>query len=128
VLRVQETGDDVNGRRRQLLNGNIMHGKQYLRDDLRREATSYYSANSGIGRLIEALHPRKDPIKVGVIGLGAGTIATYGSKGDVYRFYDINPGVIAIGQRDFTFLRSSDATIELPLGDARLKLEREAHE
>ena len=49
----------------------------------------------------------------------------YGSKGDVYRFYDINPGVIAIAQRDFTFLGDSDATIETPLGDARLTLERE---
>ena len=54
-----------------------------------------------------------------------GTIAAYGSKGDVYRFYDINPGVIDIAQRDFTYLSKSDATIELPLGDARLKLERE---
>ena len=92
VLRVQETGDEVNGKRRQLIHGNIMHGKQYLRDDLKREATSYYSANSGIGRVIELMHPRKDPIKVGVIGLGTGTIAVYGSKGDIYRFYDINPG------------------------------------
>jgi SAM-dependent methyltransferase len=125
VLRVQETGDDINGKRRQLIHGNIMHGKQYLRDDLKREATSYYSANSGVGRVIEALHPRKDPIKVGIIGLGTGTIATYGSKGDIYRFYDINPGVIDIAKRDFSFLNDSDATIELPLGDARLSLERE---
>ena len=124
VLRVKEIGttDPV----RQLVHGTILHGKQYLQKDLKGQATSYYTANSGIGRLIEAMHPRKDPIKVGIIGLGAGTIATYGSKGDVYRFYDINPGVIAIAQRDFTFLKDSDATIELPLGDARLKLEREA--
>lgn len=125
VLRVQETGDEVNGKRRQLIHGNIMHGKQYMRDDLKREATSYYSPNSGIGRVIEAMHPRKDPIRVGVIGLGAGTIAVYGSKGDVYRFYDINPAVIQIAKRDFSYLRDSDATIELPLGDARLTLERE---
>ena len=72
------------------------------------------------------MHPRKDPIKVGVIGLGTGTIAVYGSKGDTYRFYDINPGVIDIAKRDFSYLKDSDATIELPLGDARLTLEREA--
>jgi SAM-dependent methyltransferase len=125
VLRVQETGDDVNGQRRQLIHGNIMHGKQYLRDDLKREATSYYSAHSGIGRVIEGMHPRKDPIKVGVIGLGTGTIAVYGAKGDVYRFYDINPGIVDIARRDFSYLADSDATIELPLGDARLNLERE---
>ena len=128
VLRVQETGDEVNGKRRQLIHGTIMHGTQYLRDDLRREATSYYSAHSGIGRVIEALHPRKDPIKVGVIGLGTGTIAVYGAKGDIYRFYDINPGVVEIARRDFSYLADSYATIEIPLGDARLTLERELRE
>ncbi len=125
VLRVQEVGADPD-HRRQLIHGNIMHGKQYLAPDFKAEPTSYYTRSSGIGRLIESLHPRKDPIKVGIIGLGTGTIAAYGSKGDTYRFYDINPGVIEIAQRDFSFLKDSDATIELPLGDARLKLEREA--
>ena len=125
VLRVKEAGK-ADEHVRQLVHGTILHGKQYLQKDFKGRPTSYYTASSGVGRLIESLHPRKDPIKVGIIGLGAGTIATYGSKGDVYRFYDINPGVIAIAQRDFTFLEDSDATIELPLGDARLKLEREA--
>jgi len=128
VLRVQETSDEVNGQRRQLIHGNIMHGKQYLRSDLRREPTSYYSANSGIGRVIEGLHPRLAPLKVGIIGLGAGTIAAYGAKGDVYRFYDINPGVVAISKRDFSYLSDGDATIEIALGDARLSLEREPPE
>ncbi|MBK9117515.1 MAG: fused MFS/spermidine synthase [Betaproteobacteria bacterium] len=124
VLRVQEAGTGPD-QRRQLVHGNIMHGKQYLDADLKAEPSSYYTRTSGVGRVIEALHPRADPIKVGIIGLGAGTIATYGSKGDVYRFYDINPGVVEIAQRDFSYLKDSDATIELPLGDARLKLERE---
>ncbi len=125
VLRVQETVDETSGARRTLIHGNIMHGKQYMADDFRREPTSYYTANSGVGRVIEGMHPRKDPIKVGVIGLGTGTIAAYGSKGDVYRFYDINPGVIGIARRDFSYLKDSDATIEIALGDARLSLERE---
>jgi len=125
VLRVQEAGTGLD-QRRQLVHGNIMHGKQFLDGDLRTQPSSYYTRDSGIGRVIESLHPRRDPIKVGIIGLGAGTIAAYGSKGDVYRFYDINPGVVEIAQRDFYYLQDSDATIELPLGDARLKLEREA--
>jgi SAM-dependent methyltransferase len=125
VLRVQESGESSD-LRRSLIHGNVMHGKQYLQGDSSTKATSYYTPDSGIGRLMESLHPRKDPLKVGVIGLGVGTIAAYGSKGDVYRFYDINPGVIDIARRDFTYLSKSDATIELPLGDARLKLEREA--
>jgi spermidine synthase len=71
------------------------------------------------------MHPRSTPLKVCVIGLGAGTLAAYGARGDVYRFYDINPDVLTVAQRDFTYLEDSDATIELALGDARLSLERE---
>ncbi len=124
-LRVQDSGAQDIDRRRTLIHGTIMHGKQFLHPDLKSEPSSYYTRSSGIGRLIEAMHPRTSSIKVGIIGLGTGTLATYGSKGDVYRFYDINPGVIEIAQRDFTYLKNSDATIELSLGDARLSLERE---
>ncbi|MEO8346465.1 MAG: fused MFS/spermidine synthase [Betaproteobacteria bacterium] len=129
VLRVQDSGNkeldqDVD-HRRTLVHGTIMHGKQYLHPHFRTEPTSYYTRSSGIGRLIESMHPRTKPLRVGVIGLGAGTLATYGAKGDVYRFYDINPGVVTIARRDFSFLKDSDATIELALGDARLALERE---
>jgi hypothetical protein len=126
VLRVTEWGaDDAVNHRRSLIHGSIMHGTQFQAPDLRTRPTSYYTQTSGIGRLLESLHPRKDPLKVGVIGLGTGTIATYGAKGDTYRFYDINPQVIATAQREFTYLADSAATIELPLGDARLSLERE---
>ena len=124
VLRVQEYGSSET-RRRSLVHGTILHGSQNQNPELRREPTSYYTRTSGIGRLIEALHPRKQPLRVGVIGLGAGTLAVYGAKGDVYRFYDINPDVITIAKRDFTYLGDSDATIETALGDARLNLERE---
>ncbi len=128
VLRVKQvsTGDGPDDSVRQLVHGTILHGKQYQGADLRDQATTYYTTTSGVGRLIESMHPRMTPIKVGVIGLGTGTLASYGSKGDVYRFYDINPGVIEIASRDFDYLERSAATIELPLGDARLKLESEA--
>jgi hypothetical protein len=125
VLRVQEHGANTANDRRSLVHGSIMHGTQYSSPEFRRQPTSYYTATSGIGRLLELLHPSTKPLRVGVIGLGAGTLATYGSKGDVYRFYDINPDVITIAGRDFTYLADSEATIETPLGDARLKLERE---
>ena len=126
VLRVTEwgAGDETN-HRRSLIHGTIMHGTQFQAPGLRDRPTSYYTQTSGIGRLLESLHPRKDPLRVGVIGLGTGTIATYGAKGDTYRFYDINPDVVGEAQRDFTYLADSAATIELPLGDARLSLERE---
>jgi SAM-dependent methyltransferase len=127
VLRVQEYGAAGDAsRHRSLIHGTILHGTQYLAPDLSRQATTYYTQTSGVGRALESMHPTIRPLKVGVIGLGTGTIATYGSKGDIYRFYDINPAVIVIANRDFTYLRDSDATIQTVLGDARLSLEREA--
>jgi SAM-dependent methyltransferase len=126
VLRVQEWNPDTANYHRSLIHGTIMHGTQYPTPELERSPTTYYTQTSGIGRTLESLHPSLRPLKVGVIGLGAGTIATYGAKGDLYRFYDINPAVIAIAKRDFSFLAKSDATIQIALGDARLSLEREA--
>ncbi|MEP6656814.1 MAG: fused MFS/spermidine synthase [Betaproteobacteria bacterium] len=125
VLRVLQLGSTDTSLRRSLIHGTILHGTQYLAPNLRRSPTTYYTASSGVGRLMESIHPRLAPLKVGVIGLGAGTLATYGSRGDVYRFYDINPDVPVVARRDFSFLGDSEATIEVALGDARLKLERE---
>jgi SAM-dependent methyltransferase len=125
VLRVQETGADVS-RHRSLIHGTIMHGLQYLAPPFNRRATSYYTVTSGIGRLLDTLHPRKEPLRVGVIGLGTGTLAVYGTPGDLYRFYDINPAVVSIARQDFTYLAQSEARIETPLGDARLTLEPSA--
>jgi SAM-dependent methyltransferase len=126
VLRVQEWSAGTANAHRSLIHGTILHGTQYASPELERHATTYYTDTSGIGRALESLHPSLRRLKVGVIGLGTGTIAIYGSKGDIYRFYDINPAVIGIAKRDFSFIGKSDATIEIALGDARLSLEREA--
>ena len=117
----------VENRKRSLVHGAILHGDQYMDPPYNRSATTYYKTKSGIGRILllkEQLSPDK-PRRVGIIGLGTGTIATYGSKGDVFRFYDINPDVVTIARRDFTYLKDTEATIEISLGDARLSLERE---
>ena len=124
VLRVQESGQG-SARHRSLIHGTILHGSQYLAREFARTPTTYYTQSSGVGRAIESMHPTTRRLKIGVIGLGAGTIAAYGSKGDVYRFYDINPAVLAIANSQFSYLKDSEATIETPLGDARLNLERE---
>jgi spermidine synthase len=60
-----------------------------------------------------------------MIGLGSGTLAAYGRKGDVFRFYDINPLVEPIARNSFTYLRESAATVEIIPGDARLSLAAE---
>ncbi|MDQ0022802.1 hypothetical protein J2X90_000580 [Variovorax paradoxus] len=108
---------------RLLSHGSIKHGEQFLDPLRRREPTTYYGATSGIGRAM-AVAPAA-PRHVGLIGLGAGTLASYGRSGDVYRIYEINPQVFELADSEFTFLRDSPARIERVLGDARLALERE---
>ena len=69
--------------------------------------------------------PPRKPARVGVVGLGIGTLAAYGRAGDVYRFYDIDARVMSVALHEFTYLGDSAAKVELALGDARLVLERE---
>jgi len=124
VLRVKELGRPGDAtHRRLLMHGAVKHGEQYLDDELRTLPTTYYHEDSGIGAAIESLGGAA--ARVGVIGLGAGTIAAYGRAGDLYRFYEIDPRVIQIARHEFSFLDDSAATIELALGDGRLTLERE---
>jgi len=106
------------------VHGTIIHGRQFLSAERRREAAGYYRREGGGGRAVEARLER-GPARIGVVGLGAGALAAYGRPGDTMRFYEINPAVIAMAKRDFTYLADSKATIETVLGDARLVLERE---
>ena len=128
VLRVKEYGTEgEEDHLRRLLHGTIMHGEQYMNGSKRQELTSYYQVTSGIGKAI-ASKQAGGPIRVGVVGLGTGTLAGYGRKGDFYKFYDINPAVVTIARSDFKYLGDSEAKIEVALGDARLTLERDAPE
>jgi spermidine synthase len=144
VLRLVEQTDKL-GASRRLVHGRIDHGRQYIGDDeQRRWPTLYFGHGSGID-LAMRLHPRRHagegeapaepgggdkphPLRVGIVGLGAGTIAAHGRKGDVLRYYEINPSVVTLCQLYFTFLEESPATVEIQLGDARLSLEQELAE
>ncbi len=110
---------------RELLHGTINHGEQVLNDKLRYIATSYYGVDSGVGRAIRAVQARGAPIRVGVIGLGAGVLSTYGREGDYYRIYEINPLVPVIAQTEFSFYPHSRADKQILMGDARLTLENQ---
>ena len=124
TLRVMDIGaDGEDDAVRRLMHGVIMHGEQYRAPARRREATTYYGPTSGIGRALQALDGAR--LRVGVVGLGTGTLALYGRPGDVYRFYEINPQVVTVAASEFTFLADSQARIEHVLGDARLSMERE---
>jgi len=125
AMRVKEVdAEDEKTAVRRLIHGVIMHGEQYLAPDRRREPTTYYGPASGIGRAINDLRSSL-AVRVGVVGLGTGTLAVYGRSGDVYRFYEINPQVVEIARKEFRFLNDSSARIETVLGDARLAMERE---
>jgi SAM-dependent methyltransferase len=109
---------------RKLTNGTISHGLQFLSPARRDQPTSYYGSNSGIAVALKA-KARRSPLRVGVIGLGTGTIAAYGQPGDEYTFYEINSLVVRIAQEEFSFLHDSRAGVSAELGDARLTLERQ---
>jgi SAM-dependent methyltransferase len=126
VLHVKEYNPGEEAHLRRLVHGTIMHGEQYMYGDLRRLITTYYTPSSGIGAAIKS--KQGHPVKVGVIGLGSGTLAAYGRPGDVYRFYEIDRRVVEIASTQFTFLSDSAARVEIALGDARLSLEREPPE
>src|SRR5258708_14829934 len=123
VLNVRDTGEGPEAMR-VLSHGTIIHGKQFLEADRRDWPTSYYGKGSGIGlALLDS--GERGPLRVGVVGLGAGTLAAYGRSGDAFRFYDLNPKVVDLAPSEFTFLEDSRAPPEVALGDARLSLERE---
>jgi SAM-dependent methyltransferase len=122
MLRVQESGEGKD-RVRNLVHGVILHGKQSYDPEYQKKPLTYYAEDTGVGRVFAALAGA--PLRSGIIGLGAGTLATYGRPGDVMRFYDINPQVIEVARKEFTYLSDSAAKIEMVLGDARLALERE---
>ncbi len=109
-----------------MIHGMTVHGIQYLDD--RARPTTYYVQDSGIGLLLQNYPREAKRLRVGVLGLGAGTLATYAQAGDVYRFYEINPIVVRLanGEGDyFTFLKDSKADVTVVTGDARISLEQE---
>ena len=129
TLRVQASGADGQPNASwRLMHGVIIHGEQFRDETRKREASTYYAPSSGIGRAITLLREAApgQPQRVGLIGLGVGTLATYGRAGDHYRIYELNPAVLDLAKRRFSYLSDSAAEIVTPLGDARLVLEGEA--
>jgi len=124
-LRIQDDGDPQLDEyaSRTLIHGTINHGAQFFSDQYRREPVTYFCPESGIGR---AMHAQEGPPRrIGILGLGCGTLAAYGRAGDTLRIYEINPLVLEIAQRDFTYLRDTQANVEIAMGDGRLTLESE---
>ncbi len=107
-----------------LIHGGTEHGGQFAQAELRALPTSYYAPESGVGRVILE-GQAKGPLKVGVIGLGTGTLAAYSRAGDNYVFYDINPLVVEIARSQFSYLADAKGASVVVMGDARVSLERQ---
>jgi spermidine synthase len=114
------------GIQRKLIHGNTTHGVQFLGEAYKRMPTSYYGRVTGVGLTLNS-RAEGESTRLGVIGLGVGTLATYGRPSDFMRFYEIDPAVIRIAREsgDFSFLRDSRAEIEVVAGDGRVALAEE---
>ncbi|WP_309891401.1 fused MFS/spermidine synthase [Archangium sp.] len=135
VLQVAETGarGDVEHLYK-LRHGIILHGYQYSSPERRRRPMAYYTPQGGLGLALTEQRRLKEAaglppsLRVGVLGLGVGATAAMGHAGDILRFYEIDPQVIALARGEggyFSFLSDTPARVELVEGDARLQLEQE---
>lgn len=125
LLRVYDDADPAKDQfaARKLVHGVINHGQQMLNQEYRHLPVTYFCPESGIGRAMKATEGK--PRKIGIVGLGCGTLAAYGRKGDTIRIYEINPLVLDLARTEFTYLADTPAVIQPALGDGRLVLESE---
>ena len=127
ICGVSEHESPIHGTFREIFNGRIGHGQQFLREEFKNKPNLYYGPDSGIG-LAFSEHPLRlhgKPMKVAVIGLGTGTLAAWGNAGDSFRFYEINPAVIELADRYFTYRQETQSQTETLQGDARILLEND---
>jgi hypothetical protein len=122
TLRVTETHwPPLAGTTRTLYHGTIQHGVQLFANGMRLQPASYYAPSSGVGLALRFCCEGRAK-RVGIVGLGAGTIAAYGQPGDIFRFYEIDPLVERIARELFTYLRETPAHTDVVLGDARFSI------
>jgi hypothetical protein len=120
ILRVNQNKDAMC-----LMNGKIIHGCQPVDEKYRMKPTTYYGEKS-IGLAIQSLREQKpEGLKIGAVGLGVGTVAAYGQKGDTIKFYELNPQDVEIAKKQFTYLSDTPAKVEVITGDGRLSLEKQ---
>jgi len=124
VIHVAELSNNV-VRQRQLISGSTLHGVQFFGTKGRPKPSTYFGRATGIAAAFQ--RPKDLTMRVGLIGLGVGTLSAYGRKGDSFRYYEIDPAVVHIARDSgyFTFLNTSRADIEIVLGDGRLTIANE---
>ncbi|MBI5508050.1 MAG: fused MFS/spermidine synthase [Deltaproteobacteria bacterium] len=123
-LRVDDVDVDGLGTKRKLFHGRITHGEQFVAAGLRGVPTAYYCRDGGVGQVLLGLDASVSH-RIGIVGLGVGTLAAYGKDGDTLRIYEINDSVLDLARTEFTYLDDSAAHLDTVLGDARRSLEEE---
>ncbi|MCI0499783.1 MAG: fused MFS/spermidine synthase [Planctomycetales bacterium] len=121
----EEAWNDPRHHKLLMQHGTTFHGLQFQSPEKKDLPTAYYSPDSGIGLTLRNL-PKQDNRRIGIVGLGVGTIAIYGHPTDTIRFYEINPEVEQMARNYFTYLEDSPSAMEIVLGDARLSMEYES--
>jgi hypothetical protein len=101
-----------------------MHGAQSLEPARRREPLTYFYPNGPLGQMFAAFTGDRAMQRIGVVGLGAGSIACYRQPGQIWTFYEIDPAVaeIASDPQYFTYLRDCAPDARIVLGDGRMSL------
>jgi SAM-dependent methyltransferase len=129
VHRVTSSSDAALGGETHLLfHGTTIHGAQPQSEARQCIATTYYASATPIGQVVTSVLTHHRSARIGVVGLGSGTLATYTRAGDRMRFFEIDPEVerIARDPRYFTYLSGcAKGAVDVVLGDARLTLARE---
>jgi hypothetical protein len=126
VMQVDADEDDL-GPYRTLVHGTVLHGAQYLDEPWRRRAVGYYGEGTGVWLAFRE-HPRRKAgagLRVGVIGLGVGALSALTHESDRIRFYEIDPEVVRIADAWFSYREEAAGRVDVVLGDARIRLERE---
>jgi hypothetical protein len=127
TLSIEKTGEDSGYETVALVHGSIRHGSQMMDPEYRERPLNYYGEEAGIGQALAFLADKPNA-RVGVVGMGTGTVGCYAKAGHVYRFYEINPEIPRLALKHFTYLADMErrgAKAEVLLGDARLVMERE---
>ncbi len=109
---------------RYLEHGVTIHGAQSLRPEFRRVPLGYFHPSTPIGEIMTDEDFKLG--RVGIIGLGAGSLAAYARPGQVYDFYELDPDNGVVAQKYFSYLSDSAARVSLIFGDGRLSLSRRA--
>jgi hypothetical protein len=124
VLRIYDSGPGTPSWERYLWNGPVSHGGQLMTAERRKTPILYYGPETGVGLALRYEGPPWESRgrRVGVVGLGTGSLAAWARPGDDFRFYEINPDVVHVAREYFTYLEDSAATVTIALGDARLSL------